>query len=292
MDQGYELGEVTDQVKLAVDRIVTFPIDAERPYITQREEKVQALMVAVSGSIDEFTMANLVTQIREEIIALPEVTFADIQGRKDFEISIDISEQRLREYGLSLSQVAGVISRWSVDLPGGSIRTDGGNIRLRANGQAYTGEEFANIVLLTNPDGSKLLLKDVAEIRDGFVEQPGYAYFNGERAMMIEVKSTANESELKISEAVKRYIAAREKTLPDSVALDVWGDSTRFLSSQLTMLLKNMAMGFALVFVVLAVFLRLRLAVWVVVGLPVAFLGAFMLLPTVGVTINLSLIHI
>ena len=105
--------------------------------------------------------------------------------------------------------------------------------------------------------------------------------------MMIEVKSTANESELKISEAVKRYIAAREKTLPDSVALDVWGDSTRFLSSQLTMLLKNMAMGFALVFVVLAVFLRLRLAVWVVVGLPVAFLGAFMLLPTVGVTINI-----
>ncbi|MEC8807990.1 MAG: efflux RND transporter permease subunit [Pseudomonadota bacterium] len=287
VDQGYELGEVTDQVKLAVDRIVTFPIDAERPYITQREEKVQALMVAVSGSIDEFTMANLVTQIREEIIALPEVTFADIQGRKDFEISIDISEQRLREYGLSLSQVAGVISRWSVDLPGGSIRTDGGNIRLRANGQAYTGEEFANIVLLTNPDGSKLLLKDVAEIRDGFVEQPGYAYFNGERAMMIEVKSTANESELKISEAVKRYIAAREKSLPDSVALDVWGDSTRFLSSQLTMLLKNMAMGFALVFVVLAVFLRLRLAVWVVVGLPVAFLGAFMLLPTVGVTINI-----
>ncbi|MGB0996927.1 MAG: efflux RND transporter permease subunit [Pseudomonadales bacterium] len=287
VDQAYELGEVTDQVKLAVDRIVTFPVDAERPYITQREEKVQALMVAVSGGIDEFTMANLVTQIREEIVALPEVTFAEIQGRKDFEISIDISEQRLREYGLTLSQVADVISRWSIDLPGGSIRTDGGNIRLRANGQAYTGEEFANIVLLTNPDGSKLRLKDVAEIRDGFVEWPGYAYFNGERAMMIEVKSTANESELKISEAVRRYIDAREKTLPDSVALDVWGDSTRFLSSQLTMLLKNMAMGFALVFVVLAVFLRLRLAVWVVVGLPVAFLGAFMLLPMVGVTINI-----
>ena len=287
VDQAYELGEVTDQVKLAVDRIVTFPVDAERPYITQREEKVQALMVAVSGGIDEFTMANLVTQIREEIVALPEVTFAEIQGRKDFEISIDISEQRLREYGLTLSQVADVISRWSIDLPGGSIRTDGGNIRLRANGQAYTGEEFANIVLLTNPDGSKLRLKDVAEIRDGFVEWPGYAYFNGERAMMIEVKSTANESELKISEAVRRYIDAREKTLPDSVALDVWGDSTRFLSSQLTMLLKNMVMGFALVFVVLAVFLRLRLAVWVVVGLPVAFLGAFMLLPMVGVTINI-----
>ena len=287
VDQAYELAEVTDQVKLAVDRIVTFPVDAERPYITQREQKVQALMVAVSGSIDEFTMANLVTQIREEIVALPEVTFAEIQGRKDFEISVDISEQRLREYGLSLSQVAGVIGRWSIDLPGGSIRTDGGNIRLRANGQAYTGEEFANIVLLTNPDGSKLRVRDVAEITDGFVERPGYAYFNGEPAMMIEVQSTANESELKISDAVKSYIVAREKTLPDSVALDVWGDSTRFLDSQLSMLLKNMAMGFALVFVVLAVFLRLRLAVWVVVGLPVAFLGAFMLLPMVGVTINI-----
>ncbi|MFL6872085.1 MAG: efflux RND transporter permease subunit [Candidatus Azotimanducaceae bacterium] len=287
VDQTYELSEVTDQVKLAVDRIVTFPVDAERPYITQREQKVQALMVAVSGDLDEFSMANLVTQIREEIVALPEVTFAEIQGRKDFEIAVEISEQRLREYGLSLSQVASEISRWSIDLPGGSIRTDGGNIRLRASGQAYTGEEFANIVLLTNPDGSKLRLNDVASINDGFVEWPGYAYFNGAPAMMIEVKSTANESELKISEAVKRYIDSRQSSLPDSVYLDVWGDSTRFLSEQLTMLLKNMAMGFALVFVVLAVFLRLRLAVWVVVGLPVAFLGAFMLLPMVGVTINI-----
>ena len=287
VDQTYELSEVTDQVKLAIDRIVTFPVAAERPYITQRDQSVQALMVAVSGDLDEFSMANLVTQIREEIVALPEVTFAEIQGRKDFEISVEISEQRLREYGLTLSQVASEISRWSIDLPGGSIRTDGGNIRLRANGQAYTGEEFSNIVLLTNPDGSKLRLRDVATINDGFVEWPGYAYFNGASAMMIEVKSTANESELKISEAVTRYIEGRQSSLPDSVYLDVWGDSTRFLSDQLTMLLKNMAMGFALVFVVLAVFLRLRLAVWVVVGLPVAFLGAFMLLPMVGVTINI-----
>ena len=285
--QGYELSDITDRVKLAVDRISTFPVDAERPYIIQTERKNQALMVAVSGDLDEFSMANLVTQIREEIVALPEVTFAEIQGRKDFEISVEISEQRLREYGLTLSRVASVIGRWSIDLPGGSIRTNGGNIRLRANGQAYTGEEFSNIVLLTNPDGSKLRLRDVAEIKDGFVEWPGYAYFNGARAMMIEVKSTANESELKISESVKRYIDSRQDTLPDSVFLNVWGDSTRFLSDQLTMLLKNMALGFALVFVVLAVFLRLRLAAWVVVGLPVAFLGAFMLLPFVGVTINI-----
>lgn len=287
VDQAYDLGEVTDQVKLAVDRIVTFPVDAERPYIKQREQKMQALLVAVSGDLDEFAMANLVTQIREEIVALPEVTFAEIQGLKDFEISVEISEQRLREYGLSLSQVATVIGRWSMDLPGGSIRTEGGNIRLRANGQAYTGEEFSNIVLLTNPDGSKLRLRDVAEVKDGFVDVPGEAYFNGARAMMIEVKSTADESELKISEAVNRYIDGRRSSLPDSIYLDVWGDSTRFLSNQLKMLLKNMAMGFALVFVVLAVFLRLRLAAWVVIGLPVAFLGAFMLLPMAGVTINI-----
>ena len=200
--QGYELSDITDRVKLAVDRISTFPVDAERPYIIQTERKVQALMVAVSGDLDEFSMANLVSQIREEIVALPEVTFAEIQGRKDYEIAVEISEQKLKEFGLTLSQVASTISRWSIDLPGGSIRTDGGNIRLRANGQAYTGEEFSNIVLLTNPDGSKLRLRDVADIKDGFVEWPGYAYFNGDRAMMIEVKSTANESELKISESV------------------------------------------------------------------------------------------
>ena len=147
-----------------------------------------------------------------------------------------------------------MISRWSIDLPGARFVPTAVISAFARAVRLIPGEEFANIVLLTNPDGSKLRLKDVASINDGFVEWPGYAYFNGAPAMMIEVKSTANESELQISEAVKRYIDTRQDSLPDSVYLNVWGDSTRFLSEQLTVLLKEYGNGVALVFVVLAVF--------------------------------------
>ena len=155
------------------------------------------------------------------------------------------------------------------------------------SGQAYTGAEFADIVLLTNPDGSRIMLDDVAIIKDGFVEAQFFNRFNGVPGIGINVQSTDKENEIEISESVHRYVESRRNSLPAGVKLDIWNDATFFLNSQMNMLLKNMALGFLLVFAVLSLFLRLRLATWVVIGLPVAFLGAFMMLPYVGVTINI-----
>jgi multidrug efflux pump subunit AcrB len=287
VETGYELADMTDLIKLAVDSISTFPVDSERPIITRQERKMQALTVQISGDLDQIAMANLADQIKDEITALPQVTYAEIWGKLPFEIAVEISELKLREFGLTLGQVAEVIRRWSIDLPGGSIRTEGGNIRLRASGQAYTGAEFADIVLLTNPDGSRIMLDDVAVIKDGFVEAQFFNRFNGVPGIGINVQSTDKENEIEISEAVHRYVESRRNSLPEGVKLDIWNDATFFLNSQMNMLLKNMALGFLLVFAVLSLFLRLRLATWVVIGLPVAFLGAFMMLPYVGVTINI-----
>ncbi len=284
---GFDLGEITDEVKLAVDGINTFPLDAERPIIGKQEFMKGALNVQLSGDLDEAGMKSLVEDIRDEIVALPEVSSAEVWGSRAFEISVEISELTLRQYGLTLAQVAEAIRRWSVDLPGGTIKTDSGDIRVRAEGQAYRGEEFERIVLLTNPDGTKVRLGDIANIRDGFVEVESYAFFDGKRSFGINVMSTGNENEIEISRAVNEFVTARNQSLPDGVQLTTWADSTYYLEGRMDMLLENMLMGGILVFVILGLFLHIKLAAWVIVGLPVAFLGAMMMMPVVDVTINI-----
>ncbi|MEQ9452877.1 MAG: efflux RND transporter permease subunit [Pseudomonadales bacterium] len=283
----FEIDVITDEIKLAVDGINTFPLDAERPIISKQTFKRGALVVQIYGKVDEAALKSLAEDIREEIIALPEVSTAEVWGSRDFEISVEIPELTLREYGLTLAEIAAVIRQWSVDLPGGSIKTDSGDIRLRATGQAYRGDEFERILLLTKPDGTRVRLGDIATIKDGFVEQDSYAYFDGEPSLGVSVSSTENESELEISRAVHTYVEQRQATLPDDVKLAVWADSTYYLQGRLDMLLSNLAMGFFLVFCILGLFLHIKLAAWVVLGLPVAFLGAFMLMPIVDITINI-----
>ncbi|MDG1134521.1 MAG: efflux RND transporter permease subunit [Pseudomonadales bacterium] len=283
----FAVSELTDEIKLAIDSISTFPLDSERPVIAKVERKMQTLRVAVSGDLTETAMKHLADDIKEEITALPEVTYASTLGARDFEMAIEIPEYRLREYGLTLSQVAQIIRRWSADIPGGTIKSEAGSIRLRAMGQAYTSREFEKIILLTNSDGSIVRLGDIANVVDGFVEEEFYAFFNGRPGMTIEVKSTDQESEIEISAAVHAYVEERRKNLPESVNLDIWGDSSFYLKSQINMLMKNMMLGAILVFVVLGLFLRLRMAIWVLIGLPIAFLGATMMMPTVDVTINI-----
>jgi len=284
---GFEIGDVTDEVKLAVDGINTFPLDAERPIIGKQEFTKGALVVQLSGDLGEATMKSLSEDIREEILALSEVSSVELWGSRPYEISIEIPEHTLREYGMTLAQVAEVIRRWSVDLPGGSIRTESGDIRLRALGQAYRGDEFERIVLLTNPDGTRVRLGDIATINDGFAEVESFAFFDGRPSLGIGVNSTEKENEIEISRAVRAYVDERNQTLPEGVQLTVWADTTYYLEGRMDMLLGNMAMGGILVFIILGLFLHVKLAAWVIVGLPVAFLGAMMMLPFVGVTINI-----
>jgi multidrug efflux pump subunit AcrB len=287
VEESYELSDITDEVKLAVDSISTFPGEAERPIISKLNRTKGALMVSISGDLNEVAMKSLAEDVRDEIIALPEVTYAEVNGGRAFEISIEVDELTLREYGLTLAQVANSIRSWSVDIPGGSIRTQGGDIRLRAKGQAYREDEFARIVLLTNPDGTIVTLGDIATVKDGFVEFEFLSLFNGRPSISVNVLSTENESELKISEAVKKYVAERNQSLPGGVKLAIWGDTTFILQGQLEILIENMVLGAILVFLILGLFLQIRFALWVLLGLPFAFLGAFMCLPLVGITINM-----
>ena len=241
----------------------------------------------VWGDLDEKRMRLLTESIRSEILELPEVSDAAIQGARSFEISIEVPQQGLQEYGLTLGAVAQTIRRWSVDLPGGAIRTSSGNIRVRSKGQAYTGDEFKEIILLTRPDGTLLKLGDIATVRDAFVEQEFYSFFNGKRSLGISVIPRGKENAIEISKAVREYAEKKNAALPAEVRLTAWADTTYYLKGRMNMMLKNMFMGAVLVFVLLGLFLHFRIAAWVIVGLPVAFMGCFALMPQVGVTVNL-----
>ena len=286
---GNDINTVANDIKVAVDSISTFPAETERPVISKREFKFGVLNIQIHGNLDEPSMKELAEDLRDEIAALPEVPMAEITGSRPFEISIEVPEQTLRQYGLTLGQVAETIRLWSIDMPGGSIQSEAGQIRLRTKGQAYTGAQFEDIVLLTQPDGTRVRLGDIANIRDGFAEVESYSFFNGERSFGINVMGDRTSNEIAISEATNRFIEARQSTLPEGVKLTAWSDSTFYLKGRLNLMLKNMALGGLLVLAILGIFLHMKIAAWVVVGLPVAFLGAMAMLPLpfVDVTINI-----
>ena len=285
---GYDLIEVTNEVKAAVDSISSFPPDAYPPRIGEMTMfKPQAIAVQVSGDVDPRTLAEVAEQLRKEIIALDDVSFAELNGVRPYEIRIEISESTLQRYGLTLERVAQIIRQWSVNVSSGAIETESGSIRVRATGQAYTGEDYEQITIFTNPDGTSLKLGQIAAIHDGFVDYKNITLFNGKPSIGIQALARGEENDVDIAAAVTEWAEKRRATLPASIDLTAWASSAYYLKGHLTMMLKNLLFGAFLVFLALSVFLHLREALWVVVGLPVAFLGAVIFLPALDVTISM-----
>jgi multidrug efflux pump subunit AcrB len=287
IENRYDLQAVMDDVKLAVDRIVSMPGDAERPIISRSLIEKGAINVQVYGALDERGLKALADEIREEILNLPSVTKAELAGARAYEISIELDEQALRQYGLTLAAVARAIQASSVDVGAGSIRTQGGDILLRTQGQAYQQADFEQIVLIKQADGTRLTLGDISVVRDGFVEQNFFSLFNGQPSVGVTVSAVADQNQIEISREVREFVAERKRRLPPGIHLDYWLDSTEYLNATLGMMLSNMAFGAALVLLMLGLFLRIQLAFWVMLGIPIAFLGALALLPAIGGSINM-----
>jgi multidrug efflux pump subunit AcrB len=283
----YDVLEVLDNIKIRVDSIATFPAETERPTYRRNTWTQEVIWVSVYGEVAERTLKEFARQIRDDITALPSVTQAELIGARPYEIAIEVREETLRAYNLTLSDVANAIRRSSLDLPGGRIQTTGGDILVRTVGQAYVGRDFEDIVIRTNPDGSRVRVRDIANINDGFIDRDFYSRHNGEPAIAIRVSSIGEQNALAISREVREFIENKQDSLPSGIGVDWWADISYYLGDRLKMMGKNLFAGAALVFLILTLFLRLKLAFWVMVGLLVAFLGALWLLPTVGVTINL-----
>lgn len=283
----YEVTEVMDKVKNRVDAISTFPENTEKPIIARSDFQTNVVLVSVYGGVSERTLKEFSKQVRNEIVSLPGVTRAEIIGSRPYEISIEVSEFKLQSYDLTLIEVAQAVRRSSLDLSAGSIRSDSGDVLIRTKGQAYTSRDFEDIVIRTNPDGTRVRLKDVANIHDGFVEGEWFSEYNGQPAITIQVMSVGSQSELDISASVQDWVKRKQATLPPDVQVAAWADVSYYLKDRLDLMTQNMLVGAALVFLILALFLRLKLAFWVMLGLPVAFLAAFFVLPMVDVSINM-----
>ncbi len=274
-----DINEVLTEVKTRVDAISTFPGLTEKPIIYKVEPDTPVIFVAIHGTIDDFSRKLLAQEIRNELLAMPEISKVDFYGDRAFEISIEVSEHVLRQYGLTMSEVSEAIRASSVDLPGGTIKTEGGDILLRTEGQVYTGIEYADLVLRTFPDGTRLTLGDIANINDGFVESEGFGRFDGQPTATLNVLASGQQNELKTAAAVKAFVEERRASLPAGVEMDLWVDRSHYLNGRLMMMMENMWQGALLVFLILSLFLRMKVAGWVIVGIPITFLGAFFLMP-------------
>ena len=275
-----------DDVKNRVDSIDTFPDETEKPITTLVTPLRNVMDITLTGPEDERTLKEMAFQIRDDITQLPGITQATVSSTRPYEISIEVSEISLRRNGLSFDQVTNAVRTGSLDLPGGSIKTSSGEILLRTKGQAYWGRDFDNLVMTTRADGTRLLLKDVATVIDGFADTDQSLRFNGKPAALIRVARLGDQDIQHISSTVKKFLKDVEPTLPQGVKLTVWNDESIILQDRLNTLLGSGRQGFLMVLILLALFLRPRLAFWVSIGVPVAFLGAIFLTNAIGLSID------
>lgn len=284
--QGEDVQEVLNDVKSRVDAIDTFPEEAEEPVIEEVIRRIQVIEVAIYGQTDERTLKVLAEQTRDDLLALPGITQVEVVSARPYEISIEVSEDALRRWGLTFQEVADAVRRSSLDLPGGRIRSRDGEILLRTEGQAYRGIEFERLPLLTLRDGTRLELADVARVVDGFADTDQWSRFDGEPAVVVQVFRVGEQSAIEVSDTVKAYVEEARQRVPEGIQLATWKDDTLVLRSRIDLLTRNGVAGFALVLGVLALFLRLSLALWVAIGIPISFLGAAALMPHFDVSIN------
>jgi multidrug efflux pump subunit AcrB len=279
--------EVLDDVKAAVDRIETFPLETEKPVVAETETRRRVITIVLYGDASEKTLKSLAERVRDELTAVDGISQVETAGVRNYEISIEVSEDALRRYGLSFQQVADAVSMSSLDLPGGAVKTQGGEILLRTKGQMYRGREFEDIVVVTRPDGTRVELSDVATVIDGFEDTDTATRFDGRRAALIQVYRVGEEGALQVAAGAKRYLEELESQLPAGVKVDTWDDDSIILMQRIGLLLRNARLGLLLVFVCLALFLDMRLAFWTTMGIPISFLGGLWLIPYFDVTINM-----
>lgn len=284
---GEDRQEMLDDIKAAIDRIDTFPEDAEEPQVQLLDINNRVMDIAVWGNADIKSLRAAARVVEDRLLTQPDISLVKLANAADFEISIEVSEEALRRYHMTFDEVVAAVRRSSLDLPGGGIKTEGGEILLRTQGQAYEGPEFAALPLRTQPDGTRILLGDVAQVVDGFKESDQSNRFNGMPAVMLEVFRVGNQEALVMAEQVEAALEEAKAQLPAGIELNKTNDDTLLLQSRLDLMLRNGQQGLLLVLIALALFLRLRLALWVTLGIPMAFLGATLLLPGLDVSINL-----
>ncbi len=288
LNLGEDVTRALDEIKAEVDRITSFPLDAEEPEVTQVTNRTRVIEIAVHGDVPERTLKELANRMKDDLSTLPEISFVRTSGVRDYEISIEVPNEVLRSYGLSLEDVARAVRAASLDLPGGRVDTADEEILVRVEGQNYDRDDFAEIIVRGARDGATLRLDQIADVKDGFQDADLINLYDGQPAAFVQVFRTADEQVLEIVDVVERYLDQDlEPTLPRGIEVAIWQNDAELLDSRLSLLRKNGIIGLVLVLIALTLFLDLRLSSWVAVGIALSFIGTFAVMPWLGVSINM-----
>lgn len=263
VDSAYDPRELLADIKSRVDAINNFPADAEKPVISLETRRREVISIAIAGPYAEKEIRQLAEQVRDDLLRTLGITQVELDSVRPYEIAIEVPEERLRQYGITLARVAETISKNAQDLSAGNIKAEGGEILIRSKGKAYSRDQFEQIVLLTRADGSRVQVRDLARVTDGFEENPLRSRFNGMMAAFVDVYRVGDQSAIDVADKVIAYVEGRQRNLPDGVTVTTWRDRSRIVKKRLQTLTYNALQGGALVLLLLTLFLRPSIAFWV-----------------------------
>lgn len=285
--EGSDPMRVYQDIKSEVDRIATLPKDAEKPQVSLAASRRETINLVLYGDIPESSLRQLAEEIRNRLQQNPAITQVDLSGTRDLEISVEVSQENLRRYGLTHRQIAARLAAEAVELSGGGIKTGSGEMLLKMKERKDYGPQFARIPVETSEDGTRVLLGEMAAVVDGFEDSDRFGYYNGKRAVMLDIYRIGSQTPASISGAVTAMLPKIREQLPAGVQMDVLNDRTQVFFQRADLLLRNGALGLTLVMLLLGCFLEIRLAFWVMMGVPVSFLGSMLLMPATGLSINM-----
>jgi multidrug efflux pump subunit AcrB len=284
---GTDIDKATQDVKSEVDRITTFPVEAEEPVVVSPVRRREVLSLILYGDLEKTVLHEIAEEARDQLMQNPGITQVDIMGLPPLEISIELSQETLRRYGLTVSDVASRLAASSLDIPGGGIKTGTGELLVRVKERRDYGKQFATIPIITTPDGGQVLLGQIARITDSFEDSDREMLYNGHAAITLEVFRVGNQTPIGVGDAVREELESVRADLPPGTLAAIHHDRSEMYRDRLDLLVRNGMLGLGLVLVFLGLFLEARLAFWVMMGIPISFLGSFLFLPTMDLSINM-----
>jgi len=285
--EGADQQRVLQDVKSEVDAITSFPEEAEDPIVSEASHKRDVLALIIYGDQEQIVLREVAEQLREELLSDPGITQAELREVSGLQINIEVPQAKLRAHNLTLQSVADTLDDASVDMPGGGIKSSSGEVLVRMKDRKEYAREFAQVPVVTGSDGTQVLLEDIATVTDGFEDEDILTNYNGKPAVRLDVYRIGDQTPKSVSTAARAKLELFQKRLPESVKVAVLNDSSVIFNQRMDLLMSNGYMGLALVFILLAVFLEARLAFWVAMGIPVSFMGSFLILHVMGISINM-----
>ncbi len=278
---------VLNDIKSSVDRITSLPQDAERPVVSLLVNRREVLSLMLYGDAEERTLRDLAESVREDLLLSKDITVVELGGVRAPEISIEVPQAELRRYGLTLDQVSAAVARASVELPAGSVKTSSGEILIRTTERRDTGSDFGDIIVLSQPDGTEVRLGQIATVVDGFRDSDIEAYFNGKRAVKVQIFRVGEQTPIEVSAVANEYIEGLRERLPEGLGVAVWNDSSEVYRDRINLLLKNAFFGLIFVLIALGLFLEIKLAFWVTMGIVISVIGSLLFMPFTDVSLNM-----